>query len=178
MLVPINMTFDKFSKLIQIAMGWKGFQLYEFREMLDSQYFNIKSPDTHEIFGIDASLVETMDIFMALHNDLLMSKNIENKSNTAKIYYIYDLGDNWQHEIRILDFIYDDVKYPTITDGGGLCPPEDCGGSAGYERLKEYLAGHIDKTDYEEWLPTFDKDGFDLDKFEIEQVNEELQKWI
>jgi hypothetical protein len=176
MLVPVNMTFDKFSKLIQVAMGWKGYHLYEFREKPDSQYFNIKSPDTHEIFGIDASRVETMDIFMALYNDYIMSKNTENVSNTAKIYYIYDFGDNWQHEIRMLDLVYDDVKYATITDGGGSCPPEDCGGLPGYERLKEFLAGKIDKIDFDEWVPDFDTKGFDADKFDIGQVNGLLQK--
>ena len=52
---------------------------------------------------------------------------------------IYDMGDHWEHEIRI-EAINPAVKksYPVCIGGSGACPPEDCGGPHGHlERRDE-----------------------------------------
>lgn len=59
----------------------------------------------------------------------------------GKLSYTYDLGDNWQFEIR-LERVVDDYHfgYPTLLDGAGDAPPEDAGGVPGFEHLLEVLA--------------------------------------
>ena len=57
-----------------------------------------------------------------------------------KFHYEYDLGDRWEHEIRVEAILeLDPLKpYPICTAGNGACPPEDCGGPWAYmERLHE-----------------------------------------
>jgi hypothetical protein len=56
---------------------------------------------------------------------------------------------------------------PKLIAGKGTCPPEDCGGPMGYERLKEVLAdkNHPEYQDIKEWLYDFDEeDLFDEDE--------------
>ena len=48
--------------------------------------------------------------------------------------YLYDMGDYWEHEVRIEQFLERKQKktYPVCIGGSGPCPPEDCGGPPGY----------------------------------------------
>ncbi len=58
---------------------------------------------------------------------------------TERFSYIYDMGDHWEHEIRI-EAINPPQKnsYPVGIGGSGACLPEDCGGPYGYlERRDE-----------------------------------------
>jgi Plasmid pRiA4b ORF-3-like protein/MYND finger len=66
------------------------------------------------------------------------------------IRYTYDLGDNWEHKIEVLDVVEihspKDDKATTavhLLDGAGACPPEDGNGLDGLrysEFLQEYKA--------------------------------------
>ncbi|MGB8204281.1 MAG: hypothetical protein WCE83_06365, partial [Candidatus Baltobacteraceae bacterium] len=61
----------------------------------------------------------------------------------ARFVYEYDLNAVWRHEIRIEDRSEPDPRkaYPLCLDGHGACPPEDCGGPAGYlERRDDVLS--------------------------------------
>jgi hypothetical protein len=53
----------------------------------------------------------------------------------AKIIYVYDTGAWWQHEIRIEDRIEAEARkaLSALHRGAGACPPEDCGGTEGYQ---------------------------------------------
>src|SRR3546814_8924861 len=50
-----------------------------------------------------------------------------------RIGYLYDMGDGWQHTLRIEKKLAADpaASYPRLVDGAGRCPPEDCGGIPG-----------------------------------------------
>ena len=53
----------------------------------------------------------------------------------ARFTYEYDLNACWRHEIPIEEdrLELDPRKiYPVCVDSHGACPPEDCGGAAGY----------------------------------------------
>jgi len=57
------------------------------------------------------------------------------------IDYLYDFGDYWEHTIE-LKFIENDPQYlvlPLLLNGKNACPPEDCGGTHGYQEIKEIL---------------------------------------
>jgi len=58
----------------------------------------------------------------------------------------YDMGDSWNHDIVVQSIAPagPGATLPRCTDGGGACPPEDCGGAWGYADLADALgnAGH------------------------------------
>src|ERR1019366_1037297 len=48
----------------------------------------------------------------------------------VKFRYVYDMGDDWSHEINVEKVLsaQPDMHYPRCTGGERACPPEDCGG--------------------------------------------------
>ena len=100
-LLPDTCTLREFHGIVQIAMGWEGYHLFEF--VIRGVHYS--SP---ELFG------ESTDYPLSHFN---FRKN-------AKLTYIYDMGDYWKHEIRIED-PQSTVKrgfYPSCIGGAGACP--------------------------------------------------------
>lgn len=64
----------------------------------------------------------------------------------VKFVYIYDLGDEWEHEIEVtaatdIPLNEQDDVLAYLHDGRRAAPPEDCGGAPGYARLLAALKG-------------------------------------
>ena len=59
-----------------------------------------------------------------------------------KANYVYDVGDEWDHSIRIerIGEAVPGTIYPRLLKASGACPPEDVGGAPGYEELLQALA--------------------------------------
>ncbi|MEV0900367.1 plasmid pRiA4b ORF-3 family protein [Actinoplanes sp. NPDC049802] len=70
--------------------------------------------------------------------------------------YEYDSGDSWTHEVLLEKLlpVEQTGQYPACTDGARACPPEDCGGTTGYQELLDALAGprHPDHHELRRWL--------------------------
>ena len=70
--------------------------------------------------------------------------------------YVYDYGDYWQHTIQLEERVLSDQpRVLSCLAGERACPPEDVGGTSGYERMLKVLADPTDD-EYEsfiEWLP-------------------------
>ena len=66
------------------------------------------------------------------------------------------------------------LKFAVCLDGANACPPEDCGGTSGYEELLEVLADptHEAYKHYSSWAGR----DFDPTKFDLAQVNAALQR--
>ena len=73
-----------------------------------------------------------------------------------RFIYKYDYGDGWVHLIE-----YEgerpkqvDVKYPLCVAGERACPPEDVGGTPGYERFIEAISTprHPERKELLEWV--------------------------
>lgn len=114
--------------LIQMVVGWDGVHLYEFR-------FKEKKFGPSEFASdLGAEDAEGVTLKMALGSDSSFS-------------YIYDMGDFWEHRIEIVEILEHDkrIDYPVCVGGENACPPEDCGGSAGYKELKKVLSGKDSK---------------------------------
>ena len=109
--------------LIQAVMGWSNSHGYQF-EIGDEDY-----TDTH------GEETEKTDINGLELRDVLRKEKV--------FQYIYDFGDYWEHEVKITKVLEDDSRmtYPVCIGGENACPPENCGGTGGFEGLKETLAG-------------------------------------
>ena len=80
-----------------------------------------------------------------------------------RFLYVYDMGDQWEHEI-VVERRTDAAGHSTACLAGGrACPPEDCGGAGGYEYLLEVLGDpdHSEHLDVVESLGNHDPDEFD-----------------
>lgn len=109
--VPENTTLRELHGIFQVAMGWEGIHLFTFNlraVRYGSHELSARSPDT------------------SLGN-LLLRKS-------ARFAYEYDLNIPWEHEVRLEDRLPVQPRrhYPYCVDGHGSCPPEDCGGPAGF----------------------------------------------
>ena len=101
----------------------------------------------------------------------------EEKQNIADYFsmetpvgqYTYDFGDSWEHEIQLEEILpRKDMTYPVCIDGKRAGPPEDSGGSWGYEEFLEI----IKDPDHEEYEDMIDWVGgeFDPEHFDVKEV--------
>jgi len=102
-LVKPNITFSELHQNIQDLFDWDDSHLYMFRGKRDD----------YEDEECSKQSIQT-----------------ELKDIKDKITYIYDFGDDWQHEIVLEKILPLDEKlhYPICTGGRRAAPLEDCGG--------------------------------------------------
>jgi len=152
--VPGTMTFGALHDVIQIAMGWEDCHLWMFyvgktEISPESEQFDFSGEPRAQ--SADCTTLEEM----------LSGRCI-------KFRYIYDMGDDWLHEIKVEKVFAPepDVHYPRCTGGGRAGPPEDCGGFPGYLNLLETLADpkHPEREEMLEWIGgEWNPEAFDLD---------------
>ncbi|MBI3897498.1 MAG: hypothetical protein HY308_04275 [Gammaproteobacteria bacterium] len=83
-------------------------------------------------------------------------------------------GPRADREIRI-ERVVSGNPSPRCIAGKYACPPEDCGGPAGYAEVLRALRGRGGRRrEVREWLGS----GFDPKKFSVREVNVELAKWV
>jgi len=150
-----KVTFQWFHEIIQVCMGWENYHMYEFLpvgNLKKGLKLNYKS-----------SKAKLSDYFNEVGD---------------KITYIYDFGDDWNHEITLKKIWSDPIDHPKVIAGEGKCPPEDCGGVWGYMDLIEKLDGSKDEDleDRREWLGLDDGETWDVNEVDMEEVQMKLQK--
>jgi len=165
-IVPESFTFEQFHLVIQEAFGWGNYHLFQFSPSGygSEPVIAIPSDDDWEKTALNASDTKLSSVF-----------NTENQKYT----YIYDFGDDWEHTILLENILPEKREKASCITGKGACPPEDCGGPWGYERLKEILKDpkHKEYKEIKEWIGIEDvKDKFHPEKFDIEYVNEILSE--
>lgn len=160
---PETFTFNQLHKLIQISFGWEDYHLYQFSPQGYGSYpvIAILSKDDWEKPDMNAMKTKLNKIFSS-----------ENES----FNYIYDFGDDWSHKIVLEKILPEKIISPVCLAGKGTCPPEDCGGSWGYENLKIILSdpNHEEYQDMKEWLCMDEDENWDADYFDLVEVNEML----
>jgi len=157
--VPSDYTFYALHCAIQDAMWWCDGHLHSFT--IDMREKKI----TKQVMGynklIYLSLPSAEDDFCDDSRPKDLDEREELISNwfgviTKQCIYTYDFGDNWDHTILLEKIIPMDQKehYPKCLGGKNACPPEDCGGTGGYERLQEILADptHEEHSHILDWL--------------------------
>ncbi len=94
-----------------------------------------------------------------------LSKIIPEKGKQFQFDYEYDFGDGWEHEIHFEGCLRAEkrTRYPVCLEGQRACPPEDIGGSYGYQEYLEAMADpkHEQHEECMEWRGPFDPEKFD-----------------
>ncbi len=150
-LVESGITLESFHHVLQAVMGWTDSHMHEFRTLarrvgLPRQVEAIPGNEEHH----------------TLLGEIL-------RRPKDRIVYEYDFGDGWEHEV-LLEGIEDPAararaRYPWIMDGRRACPPDDVGGTPGYDRFLRIIAdpGHPEHEEMREWCGgSFDPDAFDV----------------
>jgi len=151
-LIPLHFTLQQLHEVIQITMGWQNSHLYsfdisgvEYGEDLEDINEEIKDAQKHKL------------------SDILTDKK--------QFFYLYDFGDDWQHEIIIESILKkeNNYNYPVCIAGQNACPPEDSGGIYNYQEILETLnnKNHEDHLEIITWLGGF----FDPLTFDPNRIN-------
>ena len=157
-LVDSDIKLPDLHKIIQTVMGWTNSHLHQF--IIGNRYYSL--PD-------DESFCEAVD-YRRIKLDSLCN------TPKSKFIYEYDFGDGWEHSIVIEKILprEKNTYYPICIDGKRSCPPEDCGGTFGYENLITIINNpeHEEYDEMMEWLGDY----FDPKEFNIDEVNEFLRE--
>jgi hypothetical protein len=151
-----GINLQQLHRILQIVMGWETEHLHEFR---------IGEESYSDITILNEGFLDQRKAILGV---LI-------RTEKQKFLYIYDFGDNWNHEILMEKIVPEQVgtKYPFCLTGKRACPPEDCGGVYGYDELLEQFQDPSNP-DHEEALELLDAD-FDPEKFDLELVNKRLR---
>jgi hypothetical protein len=115
-LVRSDTSIAQLHDTLQIAMGWEDAHLHQFR-----------------IHGKAYGVYRECGITFADNPHRVTLADFRLRKG-EKFVYEYDMGDLWQHDVRLEQTVPFDERasYPVCSAGGGDCPPEDCGGPPGY----------------------------------------------
>jgi Plasmid pRiA4b ORF-3-like protein len=139
--VPAAMTLKELHAVIQSAMGWDDAHLFEFQVGRER---------------VSAGRVRLADL--AAHG-------------VKRFTYVYDMGDGWDHGIKIEKLLPADpaTPYPRLIAGALRCPPEDVGGIPGFYAFLDAISDprHPDHEDRIDWYGgIFDPKDIDLDRIQ------------
>ena len=158
LLVPEAITLHQLHQIIEIAMGWEGGHLHQFD--IDDEYYGVPSLEDWE----------------PVKNERRHHLNQIAPSEKSKFMYVYDFGDNWEHEILVekIQAPKPGIQYPLCIEGKRACPPDDVGGVWGYKEFVEAMRdpNHAEHEFYLDWYG----DDFDPEEFDIEGVNKVLER--
>lgn len=154
LLIPGNRTLADLHSCLQDAFNWEDYHLHEFR-------FD------HMVFGEPSNENE----YLVIGEDIVSLDELTLKVGN-KIDYIYDLGDNWIHSIKVKSRkkLTGEEAWTspcTCVAGARAAPPEDCGGIEGYKQMLAELEPSLFPTDKKKlpWNP---------ENFDIEALNKML----
>lgn len=156
-IVPANFKLKHLHRLMQSVFNWEDYHLHD---------FTIINPDDHNIiyrlvpneddleYDGNAVLIadRTLDEFFPKYNHMV---------------YTYDMGDNWEHDIQLIQVIEDHhEESPYLLEAKGQTPPEDVGGIPGFQRFHEIMQNPHDP-EYDEvkaWARYWSLELFDFEK--------------
>jgi hypothetical protein len=151
-----DIRLDRLHRIIQAAMGWCDGHVHQF--LVEDEC--IADPEAAEDVR-DERTVRLCQIAPEKGSSFL---------------YVYDLGDDWQHEITVeaVEPRADAAAHVRCTGGARACPPEDCGGIPGYEDLLYVLRDPSD----DEYAAMCDLVGerFDPEAFDLHAANRRIKQ--
>ena len=146
--VPLRQSLSDFHEMLQILFGWKDYHLHSF-ELEPDLPLDITMPEYASLASMDDwGMCDTEP----MERWILLSEVLERYPH---FWYIYDMGDRWEHEITLVS-----QENMTAFSGPqcilalGDAPPEDVGGADGFAELQELLQ-HPEDPQYlaaKQWL--------------------------
>lgn len=130
--VPQDYSFWDLHVAIQDTMGWNDSHLHEWL---------VNDPKTGQKLHLGIYPSEFEDEPKVIMDWEVPIKKFFTKEEDS-IPYDYDFGDNWNHTIELEKILSAETgkKYPICIDGKRACPPEDVGGSGGYEEFLDAIS--------------------------------------
>jgi hypothetical protein len=131
--IPGDLTLAALHDVIQTVFEWEGYHLHVF----ETAYGDFGDGD--------------VDLGHGLDDEVTIEQVLTGPG--AKLTYVYDYGDYWEHVVRVERTYQGDpeVPYPRCIGGRRAAPPEDCGGLWEYqESLREHGDAGADVFDRDE----------------------------
>lgn len=155
--VPSSIKLCCLHSALQVVMGWADSHLHQFGQGEK----NWGVPEWDEFNDFD--LIDESKTQLA----------IGLKAEGESMFYQYDFGDDWEHEVvleRVIP-VSEALKTPICLGGERRCPPEDVGGVHGYQEFLEVILDptHKEYKQYVRWAG-----GHFIDEFDVTAVNERL----
>jgi len=120
--VPLTVSLKALHEAIQAVMPFEDYHLFSFR--IGERRYALPDPEWPDPKTRNA---KTTKLGAAL------------EAGIERFSYTYDFGDNWQHTITVEAVGPADpaVAYPWFIEGNRRAPPEDVGGTMGFEEFVE-----------------------------------------
>jgi hypothetical protein len=156
LLIPITIDLPLLHVTLLFGMGWQGGHIHEF------------------VIGRDhygpSDLADDLDHITDEEGVTLRGALGAKKTFT----YVYDYGDDWRHKVKVEKIVALDapIDKGLCIGGENACPPEDVGGTPGYEEFLAALADpqHPEHRMLKDWIGG----SFDPTAFSVDEVNERL----
>ncbi len=125
--LPVTNSLKTLHLAIQACMLFENYHLFRF-DLGDAAY-GVRFDDD------DAFMVRTRDAA-----NMRIGKLVER--GVTSFIYTYDFGDNWRHRVEIEEVTsaIPATDYPRFVDGERRAPPEDVGGTPGFEEFLNAMA--------------------------------------
>jgi len=146
--VPGTLSLAAFHDMIQTVFGWTDSHLHQFH-----------------IGGASYGQPDDFDEPVEDESAVTLAKALG--ARTKRFLYVYDFGDNWEHEVAVEKIVAGNSggERPLCLGGKRRRPPEDCGGPLGYHNFLEAIRSpaHEEHEAMLEWVGgSFDAEAFDL----------------
>lgn len=146
-LVPATFSFRQLHNVIQTVFDWQNYHLHE---------FTVERPNDKALKMVMDDIPDTLDYFDFDRFEMARERFTpldEVVSGNGDILYEYDFGDSWEHIITLEKTVKSKELRATFSEGAGMRPPEDVGGTGGFEEYLRIMAdeNHPDYPSMKMW---------------------------
>lgn len=168
--VEETITLGRLHEVLQIVMGWENDHLHQF---ITGERFEEKlyyTPPWDDGFEDPEFTVRQRDETRVKARSILPLVK-------GSVTYEYDLGDCWEHTLLLEKVVLINPMeqwLPWCIDGRRACPPEDVGGTGGYDSFLQTIAdpAHPEHSAMLQWGQNHEPERFDR-----KAVNNALWWW-
>lgn len=193
--VPSSLNFARLHEVLQIAFGWLDLHMHAFTVLVESATRSESCPPRNVALILqehaDDENVNKGDRLRAQDETEWTLRDVFEKRDwdgqvLLTVDYEYDMGDGWEHQISMLGRADDDLGRTMGSKNGIFCISgeghpcvEDCGGSCGWQRLKDAFTKRGGDKDLKDWYKMVCTDGdpkrLDPYQWDISDVNKRLR---